>query len=657
MYSLVDTMPNNNNSSSNSNNYSDSQNLNYSVNYSRSLNDFDTVACNSSCTDDNCNKDHNMLHLQEHVIPVQVSGNDVESLYSFFTNEANSYHHHHTDDINFHLQQTHGPFENLEINAAPNSLSQQSLSPLNVPLQQNRSIFLNDIAENVDITSLGSPVPNFPDFGNMMQRHQSVPNFVSSPPVDYQKVAGPSKLYETQTRSYSLSPNAINLNADSTDDKNVAELGVSPVHVNKTAFSSTPSLSSLIAGPSLHNQTYNPPSFNLEKEVKSIVRLAHRNKDISIADIKDPQKSASLRAKILKKIKLESTNPANSSQSCKRIRKGKTKNLTDTSTPLRLSKSIGRPLTATTKVRLTLVPSLPTLYSMLATEPIESLSKPPTAYKDLRGKFHILKKGKLFDFQIEDELKYDSTVDWRFKTVSANDVSSQVSTPNSTVSSLSFSDTNSSTFTGTSGGVFPGKYQTVVFVDSDDQLPKQPSPPQFPSAIGLDEEGLPMYKDIDLAIQEIFGIPEYTLLRVTRAAAFEKTGAIVLKMETIKPGDPWIDDDEFDLRLMYKLFSNEDVATTATSAQNTHASRTPSVLEPNQITTTFLKKKIARPRYKSYMRIYLLPRDTNVVVYTRESMLRRDIVNGTLKLHDNTDPRLIITSFDYTNVLQELNIL
>lgn len=631
MYSLAVTMPTNTNNS---------HNPNYSINYTHSLNEYDSGTCDSSCTDQHSHEENTLLHSHGHNISLQVNGNDVESLYNFFTHEASSYH---PDDINFNLQ--HTPFETLDTNIKSDSLLQQpSIS------QQNSDSFFTDLSNNVDVNSYNSSNINLSEFGNLLQRHQSVPNFVSTSSLspEYQNQSKRSKLYETQSRAYSLSPHTVGSSTIPSNDSNFTDFGAPNKNVDTRSISSTMLTSSLIAEPSLHTHNYHPPSFDLEREVKSIVRLAHRNKDINIADIKDPQKSASLKAKILKKIKSESTNLSNSLQANKRVRKIKPKQLPDVQTSVRHFKAIGRPLTSTTKVRLTLVPSLPTLYSMLATEPIESLSKPPTAYKDLRGRFHILKKGKLFDFQIDDELKYDSTVDWRFKTVSANDVSSQVSTPNSTVSNLSFSDTTS---TGAgSGGVFPGKYQTVVFVDSDDHLPKQPAPPQFPSAIGIDDEGFPMYKDINLAIQELFGVPEYTLLRVTRAAAFEKTGAIVLKMETIKPGDPWIDDDEFDLRLMYKLFSTDDVPGSTIESSPTSS-------ETDQITTTFLKKKIARPRYKSYMRIYLLPRDTNVVMYTRESMLRRDIVNGTLKLHDNTDPRLILTSFDYTNVLRELNII
>ncbi|GME84842.1 unnamed protein product [Ambrosiozyma monospora] len=73
------------------------------------------------------------------------------------------------------------------------------------------------------------------------------------------------------------------------------------------------------------------------------------------------------------------------------------------------------------------------------------------------------------------------------------------------------------------------------------------------------------------------------------------------------------------------------------------------------VTPTFLKKKVARPRYKSNMRIYVLPRYTNCIMYSQESMLKRDLLNGTLRL--KKDKRLITCGFHYENTLIELGLL
>jgi hypothetical protein len=69
-------------------------------------------------------------------------------------------------------------------------------------------------------------------------------------------------------------------------------------------------------------------------------------------------------------------------------------------------------------------------------------------------------------------------------------------------------------------------------------------------------------------------------------------------------------------------------------------------------TTTFLKKRVARPRYKSDMRIYLIPRSLPCVIYCEPRMFKRDLLRGFLNL--NQADRSVVISFDYNELLKEL---
>lgn len=437
--------------------------------------------------------------------------------------------------------------------------------------------------------------------------------------------------------------------------------------------SSIPLNQVLLANPNPPLYVFQKPNFNLHNEIPSLVKLAHRNKDINISDISDTSKKTEVRLKILKKLKRETQKKRRMQKQLQDVKHKITdlqnKQYKDDPTEpskhhlvLPTKRTIGRPLTPKTKVRLTLIPNLPTLYSMLVTENIDvsnfkSLNRPPF-YKEMKNKFKILKRGFCSEISAHEELLFDEAVDWRFKTTTSSDLVTALDSADGSDISSSANTTSGSyaaVNNATTGGVFPGKSQTVTFLDDDENLDleleylKQNPKDSFPSSIGVDMDNIPVYKSIDTAVREIFELKEYTFLRITRSAAFEKTGAIVLKMETAKPGDKWLEDDEFDLNLMFQLFGSEqDMEGPFNSAVEDYG---------NEITTAFLKKKVARPRYKSNMRIYLIPRDTNVVLYTRESMLRRDIVNGTLDLNDEHDPRMIITAFDFEHVLRDLKII
>lgn len=436
----------------------------------------------------------------------------------------------------------------------------------------------------------------------------------------------------------------------------------------------------LVTNPNSPEYLFSSPQFDLHKEVPTLVKLAHRNKDIKLSDTQDITKRAEFQQKLFKKIKRK----RQSLHATKHV-SGKYKESKSNppfppmmNTKGNSKRTIGRPLTPKTKVRLTLVPNLPTLYSMLVTENIDlselkshlstspsSISSPsplsppsshplkiPAFNKNIREKFKVLKRGILDDNKAYEELLFNESVDWRFKT-----------------SSVSYANFQESQQTGTPdngmncGGGFPGKTQAVTFLDTNEKddendsttrNPVFPMHTSFPNAIGIEEDHSLVYKSVDTAVREIFGLEEYTFLRITRAAAFEKTGSVVLKMETIKPGYRWLDDDEFDLKIMFRMFGGENLDELD---QNSDDSSNQFGRDGDPVTTTFLKKKIARPRYKSNMRIYLIPRVTDAVLYTRESMLKRDIINGTLDLSDDTDPRMIITAFEFENVLRELKMI
>lgn len=251
---------------------------------------------------------------------------------------------------------------------------------------------------------------------------------------------------------------------------------------------------------------------------------------------------------------------------------------------------IGRPLNPKTRIRLTLVPDLMSLHSMLV--PTHS-----------RESFRVLQQGELPQKDVQAELTVDPSVEWKFR-------------PHP------------------QGEMFPGKSKTVVLVeenylvDPEEQL----TDPHYPSAIGIDgkhesnSSPVPIYDNLAAAVQDVFNVDSFSLVRVTRAAAFERTGPIVLKLETAHPGDIQLGD--------------EDDPVADDPALGRHG---------DPVTSIFIKKKIARPRYKANMRIYLIPRDTNVILYSQQSMLKRDLLKNVLKL--GSDPRMVLCAFDCDDIL------
>lgn len=286
---------------------------------------------------------------------------------------------------------------------------------------------------------------------------------------------------------------------------------------------------------------------------------------------------------------------------------------------------IGRPLNPRTRIKLTLVPNLMSLHSLLvSTHKTQDIT--------------ILTKGNFTKDMVAEELNMDPTVEWKFR-------------PNQ------------------HGEVFPGQAHTLILVDKGYKLKNEESRVHvssylYPGAIGLeytkmhaddetrfsgcDENGnaklmpphqtvIPIYDDFALAVSEIFHIKAFSLVRVTRAAAFERTGAIVLKLETAHPGDLQLNDED-------EIVDN---------GRNNEDGRNYLGKQGDPITTAFIKKRIARPRYKADMRIYFIPRDTNTVLYSSEAMLERDLLNGILS--PTAEKRLVICAFDYHPLLQKLS--
>lgn len=122
---------------------------------------------------------------------------------------------------------------------------------------------------------------------------------------------------------------------------------------------------------------------------------------------------------------------------------------------------------------------------------------------------------------------------------------------------------------------------------------------------------LPTFNSLDTAVHNLFGINEYSLVRITRSTTTDQDGSILLKFETAKPGElNLIDDEDFADDLLHSIGKPNDV--------------------PSNI---FIKKVIARPRYKSDMKIYLIPKNVNSSLYVDKRMFERDLINGIVDVH------------------------
>jgi hypothetical protein len=240
-----------------------------------------------------------------------------------------------------------------------------------------------------------------------------------------------------------------------------------------------------------------------------------------------------------------------------------------------LSRPQGRPLSKETTVRLTLVPTLGVLYSLLVSD---TMRKP---------------------LQV---LKYSDEKEAESKT------NEELSTKNS--------------MSGFSNML---NVQTVRFTDDPNVSPKR-------------DTAVPEFNTIDEAVFNLFGLTEYSLIRVTRAAATEVGGSVLLKIETAMPGYLYLNDDE-----------EEDFSTVE---KNKELYRDSIGFIGDRPTTTFLKKRVARPRYKADMRIYLIPKAITCAIYCEERIFKRDLLRGFLDL--SKGERSIISAFEYEDFLENL---
>ncbi|RCK58865.1 hypothetical protein Cantr_07574 [Candida viswanathii] len=120
----------------------------------------------------------------------------------------------------------------------------------------------------------------------------------------------------------------------------------------------------------------------------------------------------------------------------------------------------------------------------------------------------------------------------------------------------------------------------------------------------------PTFNSLDTALNSLFGTKEFTLIRITRSTTDDVHGSTILKLETATPGDfNLIDDEENSDEMLHSLGKTNEV--------------------PNNL---FFKKIIARPRYKSNMKIYFVPECSNYSLYTDSRMLERDLYNGIIQL-------------------------
>lgn len=122
---------------------------------------------------------------------------------------------------------------------------------------------------------------------------------------------------------------------------------------------------------------------------------------------------------------------------------------------------------------------------------------------------------------------------------------------------------------------------------------------------------LPTFNSLDTAVYNLFGIKEYSLVRITRSTTNDQDGSILLKFETAKSGElNLIDDEDFTDDLLHSIGKPNDV--------------------PSNL---FIKKVLARPRYKSDMKIYIIPKDVNSSLYIDQRMFERDLINGVIDIN------------------------
>lgn len=142
------------------------------------------------------------------------------------------------------------------------------------------------------------------------------------------------------------------------------------------------------------------------------------------------------------------------------------------------------------------------------------------------------------------------------------------------------------------------------------------------------------FNHLDTAVSSLFDIQNYSIVRVTRLASSSNDGSVLMKLETAKPGDLSLVDD--------REFMDDMLASLGRKGQS-----------PNNI---FIKKVVARPRYKSDMKIYIIPSVQDTSLYVDERILERDLINGVIDM-DCLPQRSVFTTFPVENVLDRVQKL
>lgn len=145
----------------------------------------------------------------------------------------------------------------------------------------------------------------------------------------------------------------------------------------------------------------------------------------------------------------------------------------------------------------------------------------------------------------------------------------------------------------------------------------------------------PTFNSLSTAVQSLFGLTDYTLIRVTRSTTNDSEGSVLLKLETAKPGDyKLFDDNEFLSEMAHSIGQKDTV--------------------PSNL---FLKKIVARPRYKSDMKIYLIPKLDDISFYIDNRMFERDLFHGIIDF-DIPLSKKVYCNFEIDDVIDDFrNIL
>lgn len=174
----------------------------------------------------------------------------------------------------------------------------------------------------------------------------------------------------------------------------------------------------------------------------------------------------------------------------------------------------------------------------------------------------------------------------------------------------------------------------VQIVDSG-LVNKKKLPKKILQSFSGDREGkrssLPIFNHFSSAIRSQFGLSSYTLLRITRSSVSDSEGSVLLKLETARVGDFSLIDDPDYIDEIFQIVNSKDKS-------------------PKNL---FIKKVVARPRYKSGMKLYFLPFDFNCTLYVDERLFRRDLFNGIISLDAVSPPKDIYCTFNFEPVLKE----